>query len=46
MTACEPLIGIGCRLALYHLRLLSQQGLVRLERRGVRLCALAVGPKA
>ena len=40
------LLGIGRQLALYHLRLLSQQGLVRLERRGVRLCAFAVGPKA
>jgi len=40
------LLGIGRQLALYHLRLLAQQGLVRLERQGVRLRAFAVGPKA
>ncbi|HYS71545.1 MAG TPA: PKD domain-containing protein, partial [Thermoplasmata archaeon] len=38
-------LGISRQLAIYHLRFLAQQGFVRLERRGVRLCAFALGPK-
>lgn len=33
-------LGISRHLALYHVRLLAGQGLVRLERRGVRLCGI------
>jgi len=39
-------LGISRQLALYHLRLLVSQDLVRLERRGLRLIAFATGPPA
>ncbi len=42
VTDLAGVLGISRQLALYHLRLLSKQGLVRLERRGVRLCAFGL----
>ena len=39
-------LGISRQLAIYHARLLAQQGLVRLERRGLKLCAVVTGTVA
>lgn len=35
-------LGISRQLALYHMRLMAGKGIVRLERRGVRLCGIPV----
>ncbi len=43
VTDLAESLGISRQLALYHLRLLVRQGLVRLERRGVKLCGVPVG---
>jgi DNA-binding transcriptional ArsR family regulator len=42
VTDLAASLGVSRQLALYHLRLLAGQGLVRLERRGVKLCGVPV----
>ena len=44
MNDVAGVIGISRQLAIYHLRGLSRQGLVRIERRRFRIVVYAVGP--
>ena len=45
VTTLAASLGISRQLALYHLRLLQRSGLVRLERRGVKLCGFVIQPR-